>query len=103
MKTTKTKIFALIVAASAAMAFTFDGGKASAVVDQKEGLHIFIMSRPAGGSEYLGSVKKTVAWSGKPEEMLNSMIKKVKKEYPKADGIIFTNVDMDKADAVIIK
>jgi hypothetical protein len=31
------------------------------------------------------------------------MIRKVKKDYPKADGIVFTSIDMDKADAIQFK
>lgn len=69
---------------------------------KRRSLH-FLLSKPTTEYEYLGSVKKVLAWSGKPEEMLNSMIKKVKKEYPKADGIVFTNIDMDKADAIQFK
>lgn len=77
--------------------------KSKSIVDQKEGLYIFILSKPVAEYEYLGSVKKVLAWSGKPDEMLNSMIRKVKKDYPKADGIVFTSVDMDKADAIQFK
>lgn len=77
--------------------------KASATVEQKQGLYIFIMSKPSLQYDYLGSVKKGLALTGQPEEMINSMIKKVKKEYPKADGIIFTSIELDKADAIIFK
>jgi hypothetical protein len=84
-------------------AFTNSSEKSKSIVDQKEGLYIFILSKPVTEYEYLGSVKKVLAWTGKPDEMLNSMIRKVKKEYPKADGIVFTSVDMDKADAIQFK
>lgn len=84
-------------------AFTIISDKGSATVDQKEGLYIFILSKPTAEYEYLGSVKKSLSWTGQPEEMLNSMIKKVKNEYPKADGIIFTTLGMSKADAVKFK
>lgn len=77
--------------------------KASATVNQIEGLYIFIQSKPASEYDYMGSVVKGTAWSGKPEEMLNAIIKKVKKEYPQATGVIFTNNDMDKADAIKFK
>ena len=60
-----------------------------------------MFSKPNAKHQYLGSVKKSIAWTGQPEEMLNAMIKKVKKEYPNADGIIFTSVNMDKADAIL--
>ena len=77
--------------------------KASAQADQREGLYVFMLCKPTKEYNHLGSVKKSMAWSGKPEEMLNSMIKKVKKEYPEADAIVFTDVDMDRADAVKFK
>ena len=96
----KKIVLGLIISTFFLTAFRITGDKSSATVDQKEGLYIFILNKPTTQYEYLGSVKKILAWSGKPEEMLNSMIRKVKKEYPKADGIIFTNIDMDKADAI---
>lgn len=84
-------------------AFTIPQDADKALVDQKEGIYIFMLSKPVAQYEYLGSVKKTVSWSGEPEEMLNGIIKKVKKEYPRAQGIVFTSVDMNKADAIIFK
>lgn len=100
----KTKLFiGLIIAGIFLTAFKMLSDKGSATVDQKEEIYIFICSKPTAEYEYLGSVKKTLAWSGQPDEMLNSMIKKVKKEYPKAEGIIFTSIAMDKADAIQFK
>lgn len=77
--------------------------KSDATVEQREGLYVFVMSKPKAANEYLGTVKKSLALTGEPEEMLNSMIKKVKKEYPEAEGIIFTTIAMDKADAIKFK
>lgn len=101
----KIKIFIAILTAGLLLtAFkTETADKSSAIVDQQQGLYIFILSKPTTEYDYLGSVKKGLAWTGQPGEMLNSMIKKVKKDYPKADGIIFTAIDMDKADAIRFK
>jgi hypothetical protein len=99
----KTKLIIAIVSLAFLTSFTIISDKGSASVDQKEGLYIFILSKPTVEYDYLGSVTKLLAWSGQPEEMLNSMIKKVKKAYPKANGIIFTNIAMDKADAIEFK
>lgn len=99
----KKALFVLAFVAAGAMSFRTlpdDDAKAKATVIKKEGLYIFLHAKPDAPNQYLGSVKKSIAWSGKPEEMLNAMIKKVKKEYPAADGIIFTDVDMDQADAI---
>lgn len=75
----------------------------TATVDQQEGVSIFILCKPVAEYEYLGTVKIKAAWTGEPEEMLNIALKKVKKEYPLADGIIFTRLAMDKADAIKFK
>jgi hypothetical protein len=85
------------------MSFQNEPAKSTATVDQKEGVYIFMLSKPAAGYDYLGTVQKVIAISGKPDEMLTSMIRKAKKEYPSADGIIFTSVNMDVADVVKFK
>lgn len=78
--------------------------KSSATVEQKEGVYIFMFSKPASEYQYLGSVKKTgIVMSGKPEEMFNTLLRRCKKEYPGADGLIFTSVDMEKADCIKLK
>lgn len=99
------KVFLVLMAAVTILltAFTVSSDKGTAKVEQVEGMYIFMLSKPTAEYEYLGTVKKSLAWTGKPEEMLNSIVKKVKKEYPKADGIIFTTIAMDKADAVKFK
>lgn len=100
----KKLLIPIIAIAVLASAFTLvDSDKEKANVEQMDGLYIFIKSKPVAENDYLGSVKKSLALTGNPEEMLNSMIKKVKKEYPSADGIIFTSVSMDKADAIKFK
>jgi hypothetical protein len=100
----KKTLLMLIVAAFFLTAFKFvTDTKSSATVEQKQGLYVFMLCKPTVDYEYLGSVKKGIAWTGQPEEMLNSMLNKVKKDYPQADGIVFTSIAMDKADAILFK
>ncbi|MFI5150917.1 MAG: hypothetical protein ACHQRM_14365 [Bacteroidia bacterium] len=101
----KTKLLITIIALGfIATGFrSTEDKKSYGVADQKEGFYIFILSKPLTPYDYLGSEKKSIAWTGKPEEMLNSMIRKVKSDYPKADAIIFTTISMDRADAVKFK
>ena len=104
---TKKPIIAFVAGIAIVSLFSFkliyEAKKSTAEAEQQQGLYIFILNKPVLTYDYLGSVKKTLAWSGQPEEMLNSMIKKVKKDHPNADGIIFTTVSMDKADAIKFK
>lgn len=97
-------VFAAVVLITILTAFKLaPESKGTAIVDQQQGVYIFMLSKPTVAYDYLGSVKKGAAWSGQPSEMLSGVLKKVKKDYPKADGLIFTTLDMDKADAIKFK
>ncbi|MBI4930216.1 MAG: hypothetical protein HY841_05600 [Bacteroidetes bacterium] len=102
----KTKIFiATLTVGLFLTAFKFVADtKSSATVDQKEGIYIFMFSKPTAEYQFLGTVKKTgLVWSGKPAEMFNILLRRCKKDYPQADGLIFSDVDMDHADCVKFK
>lgn len=85
------------------VSFRSDTDKSLASVDRVDGYYIFIMSKPEAKYEYMGSVNKSIALTGKPEEMFKGIIKKIKKEYPRADAIMFTSIELDKADAIKFK
>jgi hypothetical protein len=103
-QTMKTKIILTISAlALIATSFKLAIDKTAATVDMQEGVSIFILSKPKQNFDYLGTVKIKMTWSGAPDELLKKAIKKVKSEYPQADGIVFANIDLDKADAVKFK
>ncbi len=95
------KLLLLLFLAAPAVAFS-QTNKAAATVDRSDGLYIFVMSLPESPYESLGTVKKSLSWTGAPDEMLKDQVKKVKKEYPGAEGIIF-NLAMDKAEAIKFK
>jgi hypothetical protein len=99
----KKVILIIFVIAIAICSFTYVNEKGNAIVEQQKGVYIFICSKPANEFEYLGSVSKSFGLTGQPKEMLNSILKKVKKDYPQANGVIFTSIQMDKADAILIK
>lgn len=101
------KIF-LILAAAAAISFTAKktDNKALAEVNQINGLFLFVESKPAGEFSYLGSVKSTGITGGSQfQSVRDRLIKKVKSEWPDANGIIFhfVNGGTDRADAIILK
>lgn len=79
------------------------GEKNIGTVEQQQGIFIFILCKPVAEYEYIGSIQQKAAWTGQPSEMLSGMLKKLKKEHPEANGIIFTSLDMDKADCVKFK
>lgn len=96
-------IIAMLMLGASVFAQTTATNKAAAQAETVEGLYVFISSKPLAENEYLGSISKSFALSGKPDEMLYSMIRKAKKEYPAATGIVFTSIYMDKADVVRFK
>jgi hypothetical protein len=73
----------------------------NATVDQVQGCYIYVLSKPIAKYTYLGSVKKGATLTGSAESFFNSIVKKVKKEYPNANGIIFSGIDLDKADVIL--
>ena len=78
----------------------------TAEVEQMQGLSIFVDAKPVREYDYLGSEKIVfnLLGSGKYDDVRDKLIKKVKKEYPKANAIIFHLGDgKDKADAILIK
>jgi hypothetical protein len=78
--------------------------KNTANVEKKEGLYIFVCSVPTAEYEYLGKVKKpSITMSSKPEELFNSLVSRCKKEYPQADGLIISNINMNDAQCVKFK
>lgn len=80
------------------------GDKATAQVEQRQGLYVFVLSKPAGNYETLGSVSgRSINFVGKPEGMLDDLLKKVRQDYPQADGVIFSSINMDAAIAIRLK
>jgi hypothetical protein len=72
----------------------------TADVEQMGGLHVFIHSKPMKKYETIGSISPVAVWSDAADKMIDFMIKKGKKDYPTANGIIFTKDDMSKADLI---
>lgn len=79
--------------------------KSTAEVSQVQGLYIFTDSTPVSEYEYLGTVNASIGMSGQYTDVKNSLIKKTKKEYADADGIIIYLVtgSTDKADVIKFK
>ncbi len=85
----------------------YDVKKGTAEVDQYQGVYVFTDSKPVSEYEYLGTVKLTfrIGNSGQYQSVRDVMIKKAKKDYPEADGIImiFKDGGTDRADAIKFK
>lgn len=94
----------ILIPALLLMAFAIqDANTGNATAEQVEGYYIFLMSKPVKAYEYLGTVKAGITWNGQPEENFRSILKRVKKDYPKADGIIFQDISLKKVDAIKFK
>jgi len=79
---TLTTLFAFAV-------ITYEPQKKTAEVEQMEGLYIFTDCKPVLEYEYLGTVKASIGWSAQYQSVRNKLIKKAKKEFPNAEGVIF--------------
>lgn len=83
----------------------FPSDRNIAKVNQVSGVYLFVDSEPVSEYEYLGSTKCKIAFSVQYQSVRDKLIKKVKKQYPKANGVIFHFHDggTDLADAIYIK
>ena len=81
--------------------------KTTAEATTIEGLVVFTDCRPISQNDYLGTVKSNTGGFGNAqyEGVRARLIKKVKQEYPNADGIIIyaNSGQVDRADAIKIK
>ena len=90
------------------VAFTFinyEPKKATAEVEQMQGLYIFTDSKPVLEYEYLGTVKAAISMDGQYQGVRDKLIKKAKKDFPTADGLMmqFKSGGTDKCDAIKFK
>ncbi len=98
------KLFPIIaLSAIALFAFKQTTNKATANVEQRQGIYVFVLAKPANDYQVLGTVKRGFSISGKPTEVIDAQIKKVLKEFPQANGIIYSSLDLDRANVVRIK
>jgi hypothetical protein len=81
---------------------SYEAQKNEALVSKEEGICIFTDSKPTHETDYLGTVKIGFTMgSGSYKDIISKLIKKARKEYPSAEGIIFDGVD--KADVIKFK
>lgn len=106
----KRTILGVLVGLSIALLFAFtvefQPSKTTAEVNQEQGLYIFTDSKPVLEYEYLGTISSSGAFGGSQyADVKQRLIKKCKKDFPQADGIIFYFKDgsADKADAIKFK
>ena len=88
------------------LAFTareYELRKNTAETDQAQGMYLFHQARPVGEYEVLGTVKVGgMVSSVKFETCRDVLLKKAKKEYPKADGLLVDG-NAFQADAIKFK
>lgn len=99
------KVLAIFILGSIALvAFKQGEDKGLARVNRYQGYYIFVQSQPINEYDVLGTVKKTgIVWTGYPDEMFNTLIRRMKRDYPIADGIIFDDVAMQHATCIKFK
>lgn len=75
-----------------------------ATVNMQDGYYIFIQCRPVAAFDSLGEVKKTgFVMTGSPKEMFNTLLRRAKKDFPKCDALIFSDVQMEHAMCIRFK
>ena len=103
----KRIVFSILVIAAVGFSTNhYTSDKATATVNQVQGYYLFVDCKPATEYEYLGTVKSSGP-SGNPQYTVirDRLIKRIKKDWPAADGIIFhfSSGSADHADAIKFK
>lgn len=103
----KKVIFATVIIFVVGFSAKHNSDKANAVVNQVQGVYIFIDSKPVAEYEYLGTVSTKGVVSSNPQYLVirDKLLKRIKKDWPSADGVIFSfNAGgADHADAIKFK
>lgn len=102
-KTILAFMLGVLISGLFAFKMTYEPNKSTAEAKQIQGVYVFFCSEPIKETDYLGTVNVYVTISSDSDSRLNAMIKKVKKEYPDAEAIIFKNIDFGSCDAVKFK
>ena len=103
----KKIIFSAIIFIAVGFSVKHNSEKAQATVNQVQGVYIFIDSKPVADYTYLGTVDTKGVVSSNPQYTVvrDKLIKRIKKDWPAADGVIFSfNAGgKDHADAIKFK
>lgn len=74
-----------------------------AMVNQQQGLYVFIFSAPTQHFETLGTVQKTgITFTNKPRELFNIICRRAKRNFPTGNAIIFDDITLKHATVIRI-
>lgn len=101
---TNVKVFLIAVISAILISMIPDERKNLATVNMQDGYYIFIQCKPVASYDSLGEVKKTgLVMSGSPKEMFNTLLRRAKKDFPKCDALIFSDIQMEHATCIKFK
>lgn len=107
MKPLYTFIVGLLVAGLFAFTHlqtTYDARKSTAEVEQMQGFFVFVNCTPVLEYEYLGTEKPGLTWDDDFVSVRDKMLKKCRKSFPEADGLIFhLSSNSNRCDAIKFK
>ena len=100
----KKTILILSILAIILFSFRMTSEPHNAQVYKWQGFYVFMECSPTSDYTVLGTVKeKGIVWTGKPKEMFTTILKRVRKDYPNADGVIFDPINGKHASCIKFK
>jgi hypothetical protein len=85
-------------------AYKFEPNKDLARVEQIEGIYVFVYAKPSGNYKFIDKINMPeFVMNGKAYEMIRTAVRRCKKQHPTANGVIFTNDNLSKAEAILIE
>jgi hypothetical protein len=97
----KPVLFSIVIALLFSFTHATADKKAGAEVERINNCYVFIHSKPTAEYEYLGTTKISFVVSGSFAEVRDKLLKKMRRDFPAADGAIFHF--SDRVDAIKFK
>lgn len=95
------------VGLTTSIAFTaanYDAKNSTAEVETEQGILLFVASKPVQQYEYLGTVELNgIVMSNDYKHIMPKTVEKALKKYPNAQGVIFKDGGVYKADVIKFK
>lgn len=96
----KLLFIGLLLAAPSFMFAQEQTKKNLAIVNEVDGYYVFVACKPVAAYEEMGKYDAGFTINGEPDELYTKIIKKLKRDYPKADAVIIESANLKKAIAI---
>lgn len=97
------KTILILTLLAATMATQAQNTRPATVEQHSSGLFVFVDSKPTDQYEVIGENKIYIIWSGTAKAIQKKHIRKIKRKFPNANGIIWSTEETEIATVIKFK